>query len=299
MKHLLIIFLCFIADFLYGQLVFQPIDDSVPKFKNDSIRVIHLTDIHLNSDKKKDPATRNFVDCCSFIRDKFLPSSTVILITGDFSHKKNDNPSEKAWDFYRSERIIRTYLKNKGFRVMIVPGNHDYGKGGLKVLTGGETLFNTVFSIETFPDTLILQTPKLLFIGLNSMGELKPKGFDCRNLSKGKLGKPQRDSLRSILKKHKDYSKIVFMHHAAFDSKSNKTNRIIKDHKELDTILNQHKKVFFLNGHRHIKQQFKHEKIKIIESNSLAGQKRKGEENYEENPLGFYMLSFPQKAIQK
>lgn len=140
-------------------------------------------------------------------------------------------------------------LKDAGFTVLVIPGNHDYGTG---------IIANKKY-VKQFKDCFYgntnLNYPKLdiikniAFIGLDSM-EAEIGTLD-RLSAEGELGKPQLERLAEILKKDKvikcDY-RVVYLHHHPFHFI---LTMQLKDSDELGKILKRSKIDALLFGHNH------------------------------------------------
>ncbi len=130
---------------IFGQVVnYEKIDTVIIKKKytpkyNDSIYIIHLTDIHLNI---KDCETSNkFEEYCDTIRQRYDASNTYIIITGDFA--KSNNECLIINEFKLAKCIIDTKLN--GFEVLVCPGNHDFSKDVRGFSDVKVNAFNTIF----------------------------------------------------------------------------------------------------------------------------------------------------------
>ena len=165
----------------------------------------------------------------------------VVVITGDIvdDANKSEQMDEAADSIQRFEEL--------GYKVLLVPGNHDYGTG-----TMGEEKFVGLFKKKYFK-TEGITYPKLdiiegvAFIGLDSTAE-ELHWYD-RFLSEGELGKEQLAKLKEIIN-DPDIArllKVVYLHHHPFDFK---LGMQLKDSKDLRKIIE--KKVdALLFGHYH------------------------------------------------
>lgn len=201
-------------------------------------KIIHLSDIHVGHDECGD----NFQTIAEKIIYLQQPSSNyIIVITGDIV----DNAHHGKQADFALETIKK--LEENGFKVLVVPGNHDYGTGAR-----GSKKFVRPFKEKFYKDKDVTY-PKLdiidelAFIGLDSTaGELH--WFD-RYLSEGELGKKQLKHLKDLLNDPEVISrkKILYLHHHPFDFK---VGMQLKDSKELKKII-ENKIDLLLFGHFH------------------------------------------------
>ena len=201
-------------------------------------KIIHLSDLHVGfRDCGKN--FRTIIDNITYLNQ---PSENfIIVITGDLVDNAN-RPEQREEAVHGVEELGR-----RGYRVLVVPGNHDYGTG-----TKGNARFLRIFK-ETFykdPDVLY---PKLdiidgmAFIGLDSTeGELH--WYD-KILAEGELGKEQLERLRKIIADPAigNLKKIVYLHHHPFDFKP---GRQLKDSDSLKKII-ENRIDLLLFGHYH------------------------------------------------
>jgi 3',5'-cyclic AMP phosphodiesterase CpdA len=201
-------------------------------------KIIHLSDLHVGHE---DCGTKfqAIIDNITFLKQP--ADNYIIVITGDIV----DNANHAGF----TEEAVRTIslLDERGYTVLVVPGNHDYGTG---------TMGNQKF-VETFKDKYYnsrnISYPKLdiieeiAFIGLDSTAE-ELHWFD-RILSEGELGKGQLSRLKNILKKPEvsGRKKVVYLHHHPFDFK---LGMELRDSRALKKII-ENKIDMLLFGHYH------------------------------------------------
>jgi hypothetical protein len=138
-------------------------------------------------------------------------------------------------------------FEERGYKLLIVPGNHDYGTG-----IEGDAKYIPLFK-ERFFGSKDISYPKLdiideiAFIGLDSMAE-ELHWFD-RFFSEGELGKKQLERLKKILKMPEVASrkKVVYLHHHPFDFK---LGMELKDRDDLKKVI-ENKVDMILFGHYH------------------------------------------------
>jgi predicted MPP superfamily phosphohydrolase len=202
-------------------------------------KIIHLSDLHVGHDDCG-VKFRTLIDNITFLKQP--AGNYIILITGDIVDNANNRE-------YIDEAVegIRT-LEECGYKVLVVPGNHDYGTG-----TIGNRKFVGLFK-EKYYKTRKISYPKLdiidkiAFIGLDSTAE-ELHWLD-RFLSEGELGKGQLSRLKKILKKPElaNRKKVVYLHHHPFDFK---IGMYLKDSEELKSII-ENKIDMLLFGHYHV-----------------------------------------------
>lgn len=203
-------------------------------------KIIHLSDTHIGyenlSNRLGDIVTR-------MIFHKTPAENYIVVVTGDLvDDATRDGSYEEA-----SAHLDR--LKQAGFTILVVPGNHDYGTGSL-----GSAKLVTKFKMHFFGDTQMTY-PKLdiidniAFIGLDSMAE-ELHWYD-RLFAEGELGEEQLKRLAIILKsnqvKESQYT-VVYLHHHPFHPK---TFHSLKDSEELEKTLRNHSIDALLFGHNH------------------------------------------------
>lgn len=171
-------------------------------------RIIHLSDLHIGHD---DCGAR-FHTIIDNISASMKPARNyIIVITGDVVD--NANRKELADEAVKAIELLKT----RGYKVLVVPGNHDYGTG-----TIGNRKFVLLFKRKfygtgriTYPRLDIIG--KIAFIGLDSMAE-ELNWYD-RFFSQGELGDRQLKRLKKILNmaEVKALKKVVYLHHHPFD----------------------------------------------------------------------------------
>jgi predicted phosphohydrolase len=138
-------------------------------------------------------------------------------------------------------------LRKCGYRVLVIPGNHDYGNGAM-----GKKKFVGIFK-ERYYGSHDISYPKLdiigrtAFIGLDSTAE--ELHWHDRFFSEGELGKDQLKRLKKILKDEKvvNRKKVVYLHHHPFDFKRGMQ---LKDNEALREVIS-NKIDALLFGHYH------------------------------------------------
>jgi len=190
------------------------------------MKIIHISDLHIDSSKNKFALGRfnNIVD--DIISKKF-PEDTVIVMTGDLTNNGfGDHTNEKNNPAYFGV----SKLEANGYqdRVLVIPGNHDYGIG-VNVL---DKVFHnslitdfkkTFYNDENATYPRITNYINAVFVGLDStIGVLKNLKIGDAFTSQGEIEKKQLDILSDELQKAKASGKktIVYLHHHPFSSNS-------------------------------------------------------------------------------
>lgn len=201
-------------------------------------KLIHLSDIHLGH---ADCGEKFRVITEKIIATMQPASDYIVLITGDIVDNANRD------DFFTEALGYIDNLRDSGFRVLVVPGNHDYGSGVL-----ADKKFVKLFKEKFYNDSHI-SYPRLdiidnyAFIGLDSTAE-ELHWLD-RILSEGELGRRQRLRLKKMLKLPEVTAckKIVYLHHHPFDFR---IGMQLKDRDKLRKII-EGKTDLLLFGHYH------------------------------------------------
>ena len=202
-------------------------------------KIIHLSDIHVGHEECG-ARFRALIDNITFLKQP--ANNYIILITGDIVENANHlEYIEEAVDAIEQ-------LKEHGYKVLVVPGNHDYGTG-----TVGNDKFVDLFKEKYFKSREI-SYPKLdvineiAFIGLDSTAE-ELHWLD-RLLCEGELGKRQLLRLENMLNDPEVVSrkKVVYLHHHPFDFR---LGMQLKDSNDLRKII-ENKIDMLLFGHYHV-----------------------------------------------
>jgi len=202
------------------------------------MKLIHLSDIHLGYED----CGKNFRTITEKIIETKQPvREYIIIITGDIVNNAHNE------EFISEALGIIRMLKDKGYQLLLIPGNHDYGTGVM-----GNKKFVQLFK-EKFYGTPNVSYPKLdiiddvAFIGLDSTAE-ELHWLD-RVLSEGELGKKQRSRLKKMLKQPEvaTRKKVVYLHHHPFDYR---IGMQLKDRDKLKKLI-EGKIDLLLFGHYH------------------------------------------------
>lgn len=201
-------------------------------------KIIHLSDLHVGHEDCGE-RFRTIIDNIAFLKQP--AKNYIIVITGDLVDDANHSE-------YIDEAIAGiSQLEGKGYTVLVIPGNHDYGTGAR-----GNKKFVPMFkekyyrSVEvTYPKLDLIG--KIAFIGLDSTAE--ELHWNDRFFSEGELGEEQLARLKKILKKPEVASrkKVVYLHHHPFDFKFGMQ---LKDRKDLQKVI-ENRVDMILFGHYH------------------------------------------------
>jgi predicted MPP superfamily phosphohydrolase len=201
-------------------------------------KIIHLSDLHIGHGDCGE-RFRTIIDNITFLKQP--AKNYIIVITGDIVDDAHHIE-------YINEAIDAiSQLEERGYTVLVIPGNHDYGTGAR-----GNKKFVALFKEKYFRSVKVTY-PKLdifgriAFIGLDSTAE--ELHWNDRFFSEGELGKEQLTRLKKILKKPEVGSrkKVVYLHHHPFDYKFGMQ---LKDRKELKKII-ENRIDMILFGHYH------------------------------------------------
>ena len=210
-------------------------------------KIIHLTDLHIgygDLDKKLSKLISNLIYAMQPAKDY------VVLVTGDIS--ENGNIKE---NFHRANDLLKK-LKQAGYDVLVVPGNHDYGDGITPFKENIRSFRKNFYgsaSVE-FPKLDVIIDPddgsSIAFIGLDSMAG----GYDFlepRVLAQGYLGEKQLKDLDAMLAGADAAAagkRVVYLHHHPIDKN---VSMMLKDSEGLAEVLGGHSVDALLFGHKH------------------------------------------------
>ncbi|MEZ4527979.1 MAG: metallophosphoesterase [Desulfobacterales bacterium] len=203
-------------------------------------KIIHLSDIHIGY---KDMGTRFDRIVTQMIFHNCPGNHYLVLITGDMVDDATKDGSYEEACFQISR------LKKEGFRVLTVPGNHDYGSGVL-----GHPKYVEKYK-EYFFEDISISYPKLdlvgniALLGLDSMAE-ELHWYD-RVFAEGELGDRQLERLKNLLESdsvQKAACRVVYLHHHPFHPTP---AHHLKDSEKLGAILKQYPVDALLFGHNH------------------------------------------------
>jgi len=195
-------------------------------------KIVHFSDLHiLDSHYKEYKICNKKIVNNKIFEEKAPPDDTIIVITGDLCNCGAYN--EYNVKYINNANNFVTDLRDKGYEVFVVPGNHDYsGHFGIFLSQDAATKFRKTFfgtRYDIFPkvDYIESDDKKIALIGLDSMeGYLfKAQGkyiggwYSC-NMCIGLFGEKQLNILKDrFIKdnelKNSDY-KVLYFHHNPF-----------------------------------------------------------------------------------
>jgi len=201
-------------------------------------KIIHLSDIHVGHENCGE-RFRTIIDNITLLKQP--AQDYIIVITGDIVENANQ------YDFIDEALDAIKQLKQSGYTVLMVPGNHDYGTGAW-----GNEKFVGIFK-EKYYGSRDISYPKLdiiedvAFIGLDSTAE--ELHWHDLIFSEGELGKGQLRRLREMMDQPEliPLKKVVYLHHHPFDFKFGMQ---LKDREKLKKII-EYKVDALLFGHYH------------------------------------------------
>jgi len=122
------------------------------------MNIIHLSDLHIGKSNNFEKA-KQIVDW--IVTHPDLHQSDLVVISGDLVD------DGKTWQFKKARNLIKR-LRDAGFTVLAVPGNHDYGPDGYRENPASKRDFRELISqVEEYPAIYI--TSGQAFVLLDSM----------------------------------------------------------------------------------------------------------------------------------
>ena len=213
------------------------------------MKFIHLSDTHIGKSNNREK-TALIVDW--ILNNRAKHQSELVIISGDLV----DDGEE--WQFLQGrEQIDR--LRRDGFRVLVCPGNHDYGPAGIRENLQSQSSFAFLISgIEEYPHLKIVDGQA--FILLDSMAE------EIKNVeiwgAQGNLGEKQLHKLDHMLDEAAEDPGIenvfVVLHHHPFDFQF---YHGLRDQANLKGVISQQlnhppRVNGLIFGHKHIEHRF-------------------------------------------
>ena len=208
------------------------------------LRLIHRSDLHLKADERATENRNAWMLAHHIIRQySHAPGSplgrdeTIIVITGDLT----DNASEAE----RQRLIEWLAFVKQFFKVLAVPGNHDYADKGLSFVEDSVELFRKVISAESFPTVWHARSEHITLIGLNSAD---PENYVW--FAQGVIGHAQLSALGRLLKiaDRRKRVVLVYLHHHPF---CRDLGMPLVDSEALMACLTGQAGLILLFGHRH------------------------------------------------
>lgn len=202
------------------------------------MKILHLSDLHIGgADKLSGQKNKGDPPCtsrCKTIVDNIInrckpASDYVVVITGDVTDGGSPIGSNGLKKQYKDAATLINRIRRKGFIVLPVPGNHDFGSMGVhpnekygklfreKLLHGYDGKFPILGNVEK---TGLIED--IAFIGLNSMEASFHRDYYFG--AQGKLGGNQLKRLQKLLdseKVKKADARVVYLHHHPFNPEPN------------------------------------------------------------------------------
>ena len=185
------------------------------------MKIIHLSDTHIGFE--------NNIERMQLIVDDLIlhrpldTSDHLIIHTGDMVQ---DSHSSKELKLAHSALEA---LKAYGYRVLICPGNHDYGESrytSRSIAVHFRSMFNSFFYLKDHSELSVIHADDIFpvlniidntaFIGLDSCWE--ELGWFSGLLAEGQIGEAQLDKLNQILDLPDLVGKkiVLYLHHHPF-----------------------------------------------------------------------------------
>ena len=173
------------------------------------MKIIHLSDPHLGYEHLGE----RFAEIVTRLVRGFDPQQHIVLISGDLVED-----ATKPENYMQMAGYI-TRLRQSDFKVLLCPGNHDYGHGWLAFGRYAQAFKQTSFADPHFTYPKLDLIEGIAFIGLDSMAE--EMHWHDALLAQGELGQPQLGRLEQLLQtpevKEADH-RVVYLHHHPFDT---------------------------------------------------------------------------------
>jgi len=226
------------------------------------VKFIHLSDLHIHGAMSK-PDNQSAKKIVDFIVKRYETAKElerpIILLTGDIV---DDGKEEQ---YQQAKKILRPLIK-KGFKVLVCPGNHDYGHYGIDYDVDAKERFQKFILYDllkrkgvaktgvVLPDLYPMKTQvdDVVFIGLDSMAGNEG---EILQLARGNVGERQRNALSKILRETKPDEKVVvyFHHHPFYRNLIKRVTLELEDAKEVMAILSSRAN-FVCFGHKHVSE---------------------------------------------
>ena len=172
------------------------------------MNIIHLSDLHIGKSDNIDKSNQ-VVDW--IIANKEQHQSELVIISGDLVD------DGQRWQFVLAQAMIQR-LKDKGYKVLAAPGNHDYGPDGFRESAASQQDFRELISdINEYPAVFHIHGQAIIL--LDSMAA-EIQNVDLWG-AQGYLGEEQLQKLDRILDELADNPAveniILTLHHHPFD----------------------------------------------------------------------------------
>lgn len=200
-------------------------------------KIIHLSDLHVGSGDCR----ARFTTLVHNLLATPDHQDYVVVITGDLVNVAN------AHD-YDIVRGLLAHLDDAGYRVLVVPGNHDVGFGFI-AKPDWVARFSRVFYGDpeaSYPRVDVVDDT--CFIGLFSTAE--ELGLFDRFGAQGELGEHQLQALEAVLARETAAHRVVYLHHHPRNQQ--RISLRLKDSEQLRAVLETAGHVdALLFGHHH------------------------------------------------
>ncbi len=213
------------------------------------MKFIHLSDLHIG---KSNNIEKSAIIVDWILNNKDKHQSELVIISGDVVD------DGKAWQFDQAKEQLER-LRENGFTVLVCPGNHDYGPGGiLESHLSQSSFFSLISGVKDYPHLQVINGQA--FILLDSMAK------EIENIemwgAQGNLGEEQLQKLDQMLEDLAENPAVenvfVVLHHHPFDFLY---YHGLRDQADLKGVIsqriNQPPRVNgLLFGHKHIENRF-------------------------------------------
>lgn len=189
------------------------------------MKIIHISDLHFSTPQTAPPYEQDNISAANpnekstellkRIYEKYFCNdvNNILLITGDIT----DNGTKDEWS------IVRQELEKFKNRLILLPGNHDYGFAGnlfstKKALYFDQVIFPELCSNYTSNFTGYLQKNLVNEIQLSDKVRIlivnsNKKTHNIKDWARGEVGEAQMQSLKAKLSSNLDAINIVCLHH--------------------------------------------------------------------------------------
>lgn len=204
-------------------------------------KIVHLSDTHIGYEDLED----HVLILVDELIHQLVPASDYVVVhTGDLV----DNAFEDG--AYERGKFHLDRLRNAGFTVLQVPGNHDYGNGSLGSAELVPKFKSVFFGQENYEFPCKTIVDEIAFIGLDSMAQ-ELHWYDAL-FAEGELGGKQLNRLDQLLCFDTEIAnakyRVVYLHHHPFHPRP---FHYLKDSEELKHVLQEHSIDALLFGHNH------------------------------------------------
>ncbi len=213
------------------------------------MKIIHLSDLHIGKSNNYEKA-REIV--AWILENKEIHRAEVVVISGDVVDDGED------WQFKQAAELI-SRLREGGYPVLVVPGNHDYGPDGYRENPRSQQGFQEYIShTNEYPAVYIVGGQG--FVLLDSMLE-EMRHHEIWG-AQGYLGGEQLLKLDRILEELAENpgveNVIVVLHHHPFDYLF---YHGLRDHEDFKGVIARRKGApprvnVLLFGHKHLEHRF-------------------------------------------